>query len=218
MRLARSWIVRLFVVLISVLPAGATVALAQPATPVGSSRPGLVEDGDYKSTQFGTKVTWTDAWTVGDPDDDLVAHAIGGLWDDSVASDPGVGDALFLADSSGKSSVISIGISPNQMSMSQYFPVMEDPSYLENNLFVSPDSDVLLIDNDGDEYAEMLARDAAPNEDHAIYVVIRFPEYATDPIVSFGIDLYDPANYERDLKAAANDLTIEGLISSPSSA
>lgn len=194
----------------ALLVAATCAPMAVTANAQVDDRPGLIDDGEYESPQFGTGITWTDAWEVGDPDDEYVAHAIGGYWDDSVGSDPSLGDALFLIDTATESAVLSLGMGENgAITAADYRSIMATDQFITDNLFLQRGAEVLLLDDDGDEYVAILARDPAPDTEHAIYVEIRVPEDLDEPIISVGIDLFDADSYEESLDSLADDLEID---------
>src|SRR3989337_4581457 len=71
-------------------------------------QPGLISDTEYESPQFAGGITWGDSWKVGDPDHPDVEYAIGGNYDGPVASDPDLGDIIFLQDTASGTSVLSL--------------------------------------------------------------------------------------------------------------
>lgn len=175
------------------------------ATPEVS--PGLVGEGEYVSPQFGTEITWTDAWEIGDLDNPLVEFAVGGNFDAAITSDPALGDVVFLMDTATESSVLNFAISANDNNLNPV--IMEQflgqPQTLEENLFVSPDSEILLLDSN-DTSAAIMARDAN-DTDHIIYLSVNFVP-GEEFYAWTGIDIWEPEHYESVLTAFAEEVEI----------
>lgn len=176
-------------------------------TPENQDSPGLISDTEYESPQFGVGITWSDAWKVGDPDNPDVQYAIGGNFDGPVASDSSTGDIIFMQDTASETSVLSLGFSPDAgLEPAQIADAMGQTDFLEENLFLSPDAEVLLLDAN-DHGAALLVRDAAPNDDHVVYF-----EDLADPNNDeydfwVGLDMYDPAEYDTILHSMESDIT-----------
>jgi hypothetical protein len=219
----RSWLtgIRLLVAACLVLTAtGTALALGEPdpdqdrgplAGEPEEEFPGLIDEGEYESPQFGVGITWTDAWAVGDASDPQVEHAIGGYFDNSVASDPEQGDIVFLVDTESESSVLSLGFSPDTEAIDpeMLLPVIEQESFLEDSLFLSDDAEILLVDTNSDTIA-VLARDAAPNDEHVVYAMTVTDPGDEDYAFWVGLDLYDEGEYERILESIEDDIEVEG--------
>lgn len=173
--------------------------------------PGLIEDGLYESPQFGVEVSWTDAWEVGSLSNPDVEHAIGGQFDGPVASDGALGDIIFLVDSASETSVLSLGFSPSlgPMDIDLLLDAMEDPSFLTDNLYLSEDAEILLLDTD-DEHVSILAREAAPNDEHVVYMVITADPGRDDYSFWVGLDMYDASEYEAILTSMDDDIDVDG--------
>ena len=173
--------------------------------------PGLVEEGLYESPQFGVEVTWTDAWAVGSLSNPDVEHAIGGQYDGPVASDGDLGDIIFLVDTASETSVLSLGFSPSMgpMDSDLLLDAMEDPSFLTDNLYLSEDAEILLVDGD-DEYVAILAREAAPNDEHVVYMMITADPGRDDYSFWVGLDMYDASEYEAILTSLEDDVDVDG--------
>ncbi len=172
--------------------------------------PGLVGDGEYLSPQFNLEITWSAEWTVGEPDDPLVQHAIGGYWDGPVATEPNVGDIVFLVDSDTGTAVLSLGfsyLSPT-IAIDDVVAYMKTPEFLVNNLFLSPDAEILALDASRESVA-IVARDAAPNEDHVIYQMMVLDPDDEDFGFWVGLDMYDPAHYEPIIQSVENGIEVE---------
>ncbi len=173
--------------------------------------PGLIEEGEYVSPQFDVEITWTDDWAVGDPNNPDVEHAIGGNFDGPVASDPDLGDIVFLTDTESETSVLSLGFSPatQPMDLELVLIAMGDPSFLTDNLFLSEDAEVLLLDGD-DEHVAIVARDVAPNDEHVVYMQIALDPGQDDFTFWVGLDLFDADEYERILNSIDDDIDVDG--------
>ncbi len=172
--------------------------------------PGLVSEGEYISPQFDLEITWSGDWVVGEPDDPLVQHAIGGYWDGPVATEPDVGDIVFLADSDTGTAVLSLGfsyLSPT-ISIDDVVAYMESPEYLVNNLFLSGDAEILALDASRDSVA-VVARDSAPNEDHVIYQMMVLDPEDEDFGFWVGLDMYDPDHYEPIIERIESGIEVE---------
>ena len=170
------------------------VARVLGATPVaaqtGNDLPGMIGKGEYESPQFGTSVTWTDAWDLGDVDDPNVAHAIGGYATEPVVSDPSSGDAVFLSDTESGTAVITLSIAKTGTTLDDYTARMETDSFLEGNLFMETGAKVLSLETKG-KSAGLLVRDTGANSDHALYYVVSVPTDAEEPTIAVAIDLFD---------------------------
>ncbi len=175
-----------------------------------SETPGLVEEGEYVSPQFDVPVTWTDAWAVGDLADPNVDHAIGGNYDGPVASDPDLGDIVFLVDTASESSVLSLGFSPNDAPVEPdvLLQSMGQETFLQDNLFLSDEAEILLLEAN-DETAAILARETAPNDDHLVYLTIVADPGAADYSFWVGLDMYEPDEYETILTSMQEDIEVE---------
>lgn len=173
--------------------------------------PGLIEEGLYESPQFGVEVSWTDAWTVGSLSSPDVAHAIGDQFDGPVASDGDLGDIIFLVDTTSESSVLSLGFSPSfgQMDVDLLMRAMEDESFLTDNLYLSEDAEILLIDTD-DEHVAIVAREAAPNDEHVVYMMMTADPGRDDYSFWVGLDMYDASEYEAVLTSIDDDVNVDG--------
>jgi ribonuclease E len=173
--------------------------------------PGLIEEGEYESPQFGTGITWTDAWEVGDASDPNVEHAIGGNYDGPVASDPDLGDIVFLVDTASETSVLSLGFSPSEepIDIDTLLASMTLPEFMESNLFLSADAELLLLDATDDTVA-ILARDTAPNDDHVVYLSIVADPGRDDYSFWVGLDMYEPDEYENILTSMEEDIDVDG--------
>lgn len=172
--------------------------------------PGLVGEGEYVSPQFYLGITWSSDWVVGDADDPLVEHAIGGYWDGPVATEPNVGDIVFLVDSDTGTAVLSLGfsyLSPT-IAIDDVIAYMETPEYLVHNLFLSEDAEILALDASRDSVA-VVARDAAPNEDHVIYQMMVLDPEDDDFGFWVGLDMYDPAHYEPIIESVEAGIDVE---------
>lgn len=172
--------------------------------------PGLVEEGEYVSPQFDVEITWTDEWEVGDATDPLVEHAIGGNFDNSVASDPDLGDIVFLVDTESESSVLSLGLSPSEQAFDPevLLQVVQQESFLTDALFLSEDAELLLADSTDDAIA-VVAREAAPNDEHVVYWMTYTDPGKEDFTFWVGLDLYDSDEYERILESVDDDIEVE---------
>ena len=178
-----------------------------PATPEVS--PGLVAEGEYVSPQFDTGITWTDAWDLGDFDNPLVEFAVGGNFDAPITSDPGSGDVIWLMDTASESAVLGIFLVPSDgLDPSNMIQIMGQPSFLSDNLFVSRDSDRLLLE-ETETTATILVRDAATPE-HLVYLEVIFPE-GEDYYIWFGFDLWEPDAYEGVFEDVTAGLEIDGV-------
>jgi len=172
--------------------------------------PGLVEDGEYVSPQYDVEVSWTDAWTVGDETDPNVEHAIGGNYDGAVASSRRLGDIVFLVDTDSETSVLSLGFSPNDAPVDPELleGVMGQSSFLEDNLFLSDEAEVLLLDSNRDTVS-IVARESEPNDDHVVYMLIVADPGREDYGFWVGLDMYEPEEYENILTSMAEDIEVE---------
>lgn len=172
--------------------------------------PGLVEEGEYVSPQFGVEVTWSDAWAVGDRADPNVEHAIGGNYEGPVASDPDLGDIVFLVDTESESSVLSLGFSPNEepVEPERLLQAMGQETFLEENLFLSDEAEVLLLEANRST-AAILAREATPNDDHVVYLSIVADPGRQDYSFWVGLDVYEPDEYEDILTSMQEDIEVE---------
>jgi len=175
-----------------------------------SETPGLVEEGEYVSPQFEVGITWTDAWEVGSEADPNVAHAIGGNYDGPVASDPDLGDIVFLVDTESESSVLSLGFSPSEEPVEPelLLQAMGQETFLEENLFLSDEAEVLLLEANRST-AAILAREAAPNDDHLVYLSIVADPGREDYSFWVGLDMYEPDEYEAILASIEDDIEVE---------
>ena len=177
------------------------------ATPEVS--PGLVAEGEYVSPQFGTGITWTDAWDLGDFDDPLVEFAVGGNFDAPITSDQEDGDVIWLMDTASESAVLGIFLVPTGgLDPSSMIQIMGQSSFLSENLFVSRDSDRLLLE-ETETTAAILVRDAETPE-HIVYLEVIFPE-GEDYFVWVGFDLWEPDAYEGVFEDVADGLEIDGV-------
>jgi len=171
--------------------------------------PGLVGEGDYVSPQFGTGITWTDAWDLGDLDNPLVEFAIGGNFDAAITSDPTAGDVLWLMDTASESAVLGVFIAPaDGYSPEIMMQLMGQPDFLEENLFVSRESDTLLLDAT-ETTAAILVRDADTPE-HIVYLEVVFPE-GEDHYVWVGFDLWEPEAYDGVFADVTDGIEISGV-------
>lgn len=172
--------------------------------------PGLVEKGEYVSPQFGVEVTWSDAWAVGDRADPNVEHAIGGNYEGPVASDPDLGDIVFLVDTASETSVLSLGFSPNEEPVDPelLLQAMGQETFLQENLFLSDEAEVLLLEANRDT-AAILAREAAPNDDHVVYLSSVADPGRQDYSFWVGLDMYEPDEYEDILTSMQEDIEVE---------
>ncbi len=155
--------------------------------------PGLVDEGEYASPQYEIEITWTDAWAVGDETDPNVDHAIGGNYDGAVASSPNLGDIVFLVDTDSETSVLSLGFSPNDAPADPELleGVMGQDTFLEDNLFLSDEAEVVLLESNQDSVA-IVAQEAAPNDDHVVYMLIVADPGREDYGFWVGLDMYEP--------------------------
>jgi hypothetical protein len=172
--------------------------------------PGLVGEGEYVSPQFDLDITWSGEWVVGEPDDPLIEHAIGGYWDGPVATEPDVGDIVFLVDSDTGTSVLSLGfsyLSPT-ISIDDVVAYMETPEYLVNNLFLSEGAEILALDASRDSVA-VVARDSAPNQDHVIYQMMVLDPEDEDFGFWVGLDMYDPDHYQPIIESIDAGIEVE---------
>lgn len=180
-------------------------------TPAASEEsPGLEGEGNYVSPRFGVEITWTDAWDVGDLENPLVEFAVGGNFDAPITSDPTSGDVVFLMDTATESSVLNFAISANENNLDPvtFEQILGQPDVLEENLFVAPDSEILLLDSN-DEAAAIMVRDAN-DTDHIIYLSVNF-----DPNDEFyvwsGIDIWQPEHYESALTDFAEEVEVSEI-------
>lgn len=180
------------------------------AAQTGSDLPGMLGDGEYESPQFGTAVTWTDAWQLGDVDDPNVAHAIGGYATEPVVSDPATGDTVFLSDTDSGTAVITLSIAATGVSLDDLETRMQTDAFLEDNLFMEPGAEVLSLESRGDTVG-LLVRDTGANSDHALFFAVQVPSDSSEPTIAVAIDLFDPQTYAASLEAAEKDLTIQGF-------
>ncbi|MGC4106420.1 MAG: hypothetical protein QM753_08705 [Thermomicrobiales bacterium] len=185
---------------------GAMPVSAQATTDL----PGMIGEGEYESPQFGTAVSWTNAWELGDVDDPNVAHAIGGYATEPVVSDSRTGDVLFLSDVKTGTAVITLSFAATGISLKDLTSRMETDAFLEGNLFMAPDAEVLSLETRGDTVG-LLVRDTGSNSDHALYFAVMVPSDPSEPTIALAIDLFDPAAYEASLVALEKDLTVEGF-------
>lgn len=196
----------LVMLLLTARLAGASPAIAQ----TGSDLPGMIGEGEYKSPQFGTDVSWTDAWALGDVEAPNVAHAIGGYATEPVVSDPTTGDTVFLSDTDSGMAVITLSIAATGITLDDLVDRMETRAFLEDNLFMEPGAEVLSLETRGDT-AGLLVRDTGAGSDHALFFAVMVPADTADPTIAVAIDLFDPDTYARSLEAAERDLTIQGF-------
>jgi hypothetical protein len=219
MTLPASWLTpfRLLIALLLIVGSGSSaLALQDDLKDIDDGDddefPGLVEEGEYVSPQFDVEITWTDAWAVGDPNNPDVEHAIGGNYDGPVASDPTLGDIVFLTDTESETSVLSLGFSPGTAPMDPdaILTAMEDEAFLTDNLFLSEDAEVVLVDGD-DEHVAIVARDAAPNDEHVVYMQIALDPGRDDFTFWVGLDLFDADEYERILTSIDDDIDVDGF-------
>jgi hypothetical protein len=172
--------------------------------------PGLVEEGEYVSPQFDVGISWTDAWAVGDESNPDVEHAIGGNFDGPVASDPQQGDIVFLVDTASETSVLSLGFSPaaEAIDVELLEQSMGQASFLEDNLFLSEDAEIVLLESTNDTVA-ILAREAAPNDDHVVYMEIVADPGSDDYTFWAGLDMYESEEYANILTSMEDDIDVE---------
>jgi hypothetical protein len=171
---------------------------------------GLVGEGEYVSPQFDLEITWSDDWVVGELDDPLVEHANGGYWDGPVATEPDVGDIVFLVDSGTGTAVLSLGfsfLSPT-ISIDDVVAYMEEPEFLVHNLFLSDDAEILALDASRDSVA-VVARDSAPNDNHVIYQMMVLDPEDEDFGFWVGLDMYDPDNYQPIIESVEAGIEVE---------
>ncbi|MGC4190379.1 MAG: hypothetical protein QM589_03990 [Thermomicrobiales bacterium] len=180
------------------------------AAQTGGDLPGMIGDGTYESPQFGTSVTWTDAWELGNVDEPHVAHAIGGYATEPVVSDRSLGDVVYLSDTASGTAVITLSLTASGMTLDTIVSRMDSDSFLEDNLFMEPGADVLSLEKTADSVG-LLVRDTGENSAHALYFAVTVPDNPDEPIVAVAVDLFDPSTYEASLRAADKDLTIEGF-------
>ncbi|MBA2246492.1 MAG: hypothetical protein H0W23_00065 [Chloroflexia bacterium] len=190
-------------------PGDAKDSVEEDASATPEVSPGLVAEGDYESPQFGTGITWTDAWDLGDFDNPLVEFAVGGNFDAPITSDPVTGDALWLMDTASESAVLGIFLVPNDGNTPAIMvQQMGQSRFLSQNLFVPRDSDRLLLE-ETETTATILVRDADVPE-HLIYLEVIFPE-GEDYFVWVGFDLWEPDAYEGVFADVADGLEIDGV-------
>ncbi len=135
--------------------------------------------------------------------------AVGGNFDAAVTSDPEIGDVVWLMDTASESAVLGIFIAPSgQFSPATMVQAMGQPEFLEQNLFVSPESDRLLLDQT-DTTAAILVRDADTPE-HLVYLEVIFPE-GEDYYLWVGFDLWDPEAYEGVFADVRDGIEISGV-------
>jgi len=171
--------------------------------------PGLVDEGEFVSPVFDVEVTWTDAWELGDLENPLVEFAIGGNFDAAVTSDPSDGDAIWLMDTASESAVFGIFIVPNEgFSPTTMAQLMGQPEFLSDNLFVSEESETLLLETT-DTTAVILVRDADTPE-HLVYLEVVFPE-DEDYFIWAGFDLWEPDAYAGVFEDVAEGIDISGV-------
>jgi len=184
----------------------------QPNEDEDDEAPGLIEEGLYESPQFGVEVTWTDAWEVGNVSNPDVEHAMGDQFDGPVASDGDLGDIIFLVDTASESSVLSIGFSPSSevMDPDLLMTAIEQPSFLTDNLYLSEDAEIVLLDSN-DEHVAVVAREAAPNDEHIVYMMITADPGSDDFSFWVGLDMYDATEYEAILTSLEEDIDVDGL-------
>lgn len=180
------------------------------AAQTGTGLPGIVGEGEYESPKFGTHISWTDAWKLGDVTDPHVAHAVGGYVTEPVVSDPEFGDMLYLADAATGSAVVSISLAVTDLSQDELIASMQTDAFLEDTLFMQPGADILSLETRGTTVG-MLVRDTGRGSDHALYVAVQVPRNASDPTFVVAIDLFDPETYGASLHAADEDLVIDGF-------
>ncbi len=216
MTLPASWLTpfRLLIACFLILGSGGSaLAMQDGLKDVGDDDdlPGLIEEGEYVSPQFDVEITWTDAWAVGDPNNPDVEHAIGGNYDGPVASDPQLGDIVFLTDTESETSVLSLGFNPaaGPLDPDAVLNAMEQESFLTDNLFLSEDAEVLLLDGD-DDHVAIVARDVAPNDEHVVYMLIEIDPGRDDYTFWVGLDLFDADEYERILTSIDDDIDVDG--------
>jgi hypothetical protein len=175
-----------------------------------SEQPGLISETEYESPQYDVGITWTDAWKVGDPDNPDVEYAIGGNYDGPVASDPELGDIIFLQDTDTESAVLSLGFSPIEGPSDPELiaEAMDQEEFLTDNLFLSEDAEVVMVDSN-ETTAAIVAREAAPNDDHIVFMQIVGDPGREDYSFWVGLDLYDPAEYENILTSIEDDIEVE---------
>src|SRR5690606_24898992 len=136
-----------------------------------------------------------------------VEHAIGGNYDGPVASDPALGDIVFLTDTESETAALSLGVNQaiGPMDPAATLAAFENPAFLTDNLFLSEDAEVLLVDGD-DEHVAIVARDAAPNDEHVVYMLIHLDPGRDDFTFWAGLDLFDADEYERVLNSIDDDI------------
>lgn len=172
--------------------------------------PGMVDDQTFESPQFGTTVSWTDAWQLGDVNDPNVAHAIGGYSSEPVISDPTTGDAVYLSDTDTGTAVITVSMAPSAATLADLEAQIQTDAFLEDNVFMAPGAEILSVETKGDTIG-MLVRDTGAKSDHAVYLAVMVPSRASDPLIMAAIDLFDPETYQDSLDLAESDLTIDGF-------
>lgn len=175
-----------------------------------SDFPGLNGEGDYTSPQFGLDITWEPSWQVGDAEHPAVRHAIGGYWSNTVDSVEDVGDIVFLMDTDTESAVLSLAfsyLSPN-ISITDVLSYMQEPEYLSHNLFLSEDAEVLLVESSRTSVA-ILARDAAPNQDHLVYQMMVVDPGDDDFGFWIGLDIYGLDVTEDIFRSVEEDVWVE---------
>lgn len=172
--------------------------------------PGMVDDQTFESPQFGTTVSWTDAWELGDVNDPNVAHAIGGYSTEPVISDPETGDTVYLSDTDTGTAVITVSLAAGAATVEDLETQIQTDAFLENNVFMAPGSEVLSVETKGDTIG-MLVRDTGAKSDHAVYLEIAVPSKSSQPLIMTAIDLFDPETYQASLDLAEGDLTIDGF-------
>jgi hypothetical protein len=220
MTISRTWrsLVRLWAVIalfgLTAVPALAHQQglkdLQDDESPSALEYPGLVGEGEYVSPQFDLEITWSDEWVVGELDDPLVEHANGGYWDGPVASEPDVGDIVFLVDSGTGTAVLSLGfsfLSPT-ISIDDVVAYIEEPEFLVHNLFLSDDAEILALDASRDSVA-VVARDSAPNDNHVIYQMMVLDPEDEDFGFWVGVDMYDPDYYQPIIESVEAGIEVE---------
>jgi hypothetical protein len=86
--------------------------------------------------------------------------------------------------------------------------IMGQPDFLEENLFVSRESDTLLLD-ETETTAAILVRDADTPE-HIVYLEVVFPE-GEDYYLWVGFDLWEPDAYEGVFEDVTDGIEISGV-------
>ena len=137
-------------------------------------------------------------------------HAIGGNFDSPVASDPAQGDIVFLVDTASETSVLSLAFSPTAgpLDTDTVLNTMGDPTFMENNLFLDRNAEILLLDSN-DETVAILARDTAPNDEHIVYFSMVTDPGRKDYNFWVGLDMYDADEYENILTSIDEDIDVQ---------